>query len=98
MARWVKVFREGRDAVQDNFHKGRLHGGDHIGTRISEGVGKIIHLSIEPPKITITNNPNTVQFLASLLDADHRWTVSELATEVGVAMSQKLCSTLCTTF
>ncbi|KAJ4427620.1 hypothetical protein ANN_25268 [Periplaneta americana] len=41
VAQWVKVFREGRDAVQDNLHTGRL---------------------------CVENN--TVQFLASLLDAD----------------------------
>ena len=25
VARWVKLFREGRDAVQDNLHRGRSH-------------------------------------------------------------------------
>ena len=25
VARWVKAFREGRDAVQDNLHTGRSH-------------------------------------------------------------------------
>ncbi|KAJ4431811.1 hypothetical protein ANN_20416 [Periplaneta americana] len=41
VARWVKTFREGRDAVQDNLHTGR-------------------------PRV----EDNTVQLLASLLDAD----------------------------
>ena len=55
VARWVKAFREGRDAVQDNLHTGRSH-----------------------------MKNNTVQLLVSLLDADRRWTVCELAVEVGV--------------
>ncbi|KAJ4450854.1 hypothetical protein ANN_02285 [Periplaneta americana] len=54
VARWVKAFREGRDAVQDNLHTGR-------------------------PRV----EDNTVQLLASLLDADRRWTARELAAEVG---------------
>ncbi|KAJ4438220.1 hypothetical protein ANN_14159 [Periplaneta americana] len=55
VARWVKAFREGRDAVQDN-------------------------LRTERPRV----EDNTVQLLASLLDADRRWTVCVLAAEVGV--------------
>ncbi|KAJ4450034.1 hypothetical protein ANN_01441 [Periplaneta americana] len=53
VARWVKAFREGRDAVQDNLRTGR-------------------------PRV----EDNTVQLLASLLDADRRWTARELAAEV----------------
>ncbi|KAJ4430699.1 hypothetical protein ANN_19290 [Periplaneta americana] len=45
VAQWVKAFRKGRDAVQDNLHIGRPR---------MEG--------------------NTVQLLASLMDADRRWT------------------------
>ena len=55
MARWVKAFREGRDAIQDNLHTGWPHAEN-----------------------------NTVQLLASLLDADHQLTVYELAMEAGV--------------
>ena len=55
VARWIKAFREGRDAVQDNLRTGRSH---------------------------VENN--TVQLLASLLDADRRWTARELPAEVGV--------------
>ncbi|KAJ4439542.1 hypothetical protein ANN_07666 [Periplaneta americana] len=55
VARWVKAFREGRDAVQHNLCTGR-------------------------PRV----EDNTVQLLASLLDTDRRWTVRELAVEVGV--------------
>ena len=53
VARWVKAFREGRDAVQDNLRIGQPH---------------------------VDNN--TVQLLASLLDADRRWTARELAAEL----------------
>ena len=55
VARWVKAFREGREAVQDNLHTERPH---------------------------VENN--TVPLLASLLDADRRWTARVLAAEVGV--------------
>ena len=67
VARWIKVFREGRDSVQDNIHKGRNYVGNNI-----------------------------VQLLASLLDADRRWTARELTAEVGVC--HKTSSTFCTTF
>ncbi|KAJ4443292.1 hypothetical protein ANN_04960 [Periplaneta americana] len=67
VTRWVKAFREGRDAIQDNLRTGRPNVED-----------------------------STVQLLASLLDADRRWTARELAAEVGVC--HKLCSTFCTTF
>ena len=55
VGQWVKVFREGRDAVQDNLRTRRPH---------------------------VENN--TVQLLASQLDADRRWIAHELAAEVGV--------------
>ena len=55
VARWVKAFREARDAVQDNLQTGRPH--------------------VER---------NIVQLLATVLDADHRWTARKLAAEVGV--------------
>ena len=55
VALWVNMFREGRDAVQDNLRTGRSH--------------------VEY---------NTGQLLASLLDADRRWTTRELAAEVRV--------------
>ncbi|KAJ4430148.1 hypothetical protein ANN_22358 [Periplaneta americana] len=54
VAQWVKTFREGRHAVQDNLRTGRSRVDDNI-----------------------------VQLLASLLDADRRWTARELAAEVG---------------
>ena len=54
VARWVKAFREGRDAVQDNHRTGRPH---------------------------VENN--TVQLLASFLNADRPWTARELAAKVG---------------
>ena len=44
VTQWVKAFREGRDAVQDNLRIVRLH-----------------------------EENSTVQLLASLLDADHRY-------------------------
>ena len=50
VARWVKAFRKGRDAVLDNLHTEQPH-----------------------------MENNTVQLLASLLDADCQWTVRELA-------------------
>ncbi|KAJ4448689.1 hypothetical protein ANN_00079 [Periplaneta americana] len=54
VARWVKAFQEGRDAVQENFRTGRPH---------------------------VENN--TVELLASLLDADRRWTaINELQDEL----------------
>ena len=55
LAQWVKVFWEGRDAIQDNLRRGRPH---------------------------VKNN--TVQLLASLLDAHRQRTARELAVEVGV--------------
>ncbi|KAJ4432752.1 hypothetical protein ANN_21390 [Periplaneta americana] len=63
VARWVKAFREGRDADQDNLRTGR-------------------------PRV----EDNTVQLLASLLDADRRWTAQRKSEYV-----TKLCSTFCKT-
>ena len=66
VARCIKAFREGRDAVQGNLRTGRLH---------------------------VKNN--TVQLLASLLDADRRCTARELAAEVGVCHKTVLQSLHC---
>ncbi|KAJ4450652.1 hypothetical protein ANN_02081 [Periplaneta americana] len=52
VAQWVKAFREGKDAVQDNF-------------------------CTERPRV----EDNTVQLLASLLDADRRWTARSSRTK-----------------
>ena len=55
VAQWVKMLREGRDAVQYNLRTERPH---------------------------VENT--TVQLLASLLEADFRWTAREFAAEVRV--------------
>ena len=53
----------------------------HDGLKHSGKAGMLFRtISVQEPH----EENNTVQLLASLLDADHRWTVCELAVQVGV--------------